>query len=62
MRLALSPAILAVALAAGCGSNIPAPVAGDIPIELKPVTVAELDTFVAAQKGKVVLVDCWYLN
>ncbi len=62
MRLALSPAILAVALAAGCGTGTPAPTAGDIPIELKPVTVADLDTFVAAQKGKVVLIDCWFLG
>ena len=62
MRLALSPTILAVALVAGCGTSTPAPTAGDIPIVLKPVTVAELDTFVAAQKGKVVLIDCWSLN
>ena len=62
MRLALVPAVLAVVLAAGCGTNTPAPTAGDIPIELKPVTVAELDTFVASQKGKVLLIDCWSLN
>jgi len=62
MRLAIAPAVLAVALVAGCGTNAPAPTAGDIPIVLKPVTVAELDTFVAAQKGKVVLIDCWFLG
>ena len=62
MRLALAPAVLAVALVAGCGSNTPAPLATDLPIELKPVTVAELDGFIAAQKGNVLLIDCWFLG
>jgi hypothetical protein len=59
MRFAVYPTLMVVALAAGCGTNSPTPVAGDTPIELKPVTVAELDGFIASQKGKVVLIDCW---
>jgi hypothetical protein len=57
-----TPIILVAALAAGCGPNTPAPTAGPIAIELKPVTVADFDGFVASQKGKVVLIDCWFLN
>jgi thiol-disulfide isomerase/thioredoxin len=47
---------------AGCGkdaSPTPAAPAAARAVELKDVTLAGLDEFVAKQKGKVVLIDCW---
>src|SRR4029077_10463323 len=50
----------------GCGKGSPAtlPIGQSAPIaartvELTDVTLAGLDEFVAKQKGKVVLIDCW---
>jgi thiol-disulfide isomerase/thioredoxin len=53
----------------GCGSNSgttptasPSPKAVDTAprtVELTDTTLAQLDAFVAKQKGKVVLIDCW---
>jgi hypothetical protein len=64
MRRGLLP-LLAV-LAAGCGGNTnpggPPPPAATDTVELTAVTVADLDQAVAARKGKVVLIDAWFLG
>ena len=64
MRRGFIP-LLAV-LVAGCGSTGPT---GSIPaggtpgkVELTPVTATELDAAIAAHKGKVVYIDCWFLG
>ena len=64
MRFLACSALLTAALLAGCEKKVPVPkpTAKDVPVVLKPVTVAELDQFLESQKGKVVLVDCWSLN
>lgn len=31
-------------------------------MDLTPVTVAELETAITSHKGKVVLIDCWFLH
>lgn len=50
-------------LLAGCEEPAPKRTAEETAkIELKPVTVPELDQFIADQKGKVVLIDCWFLG
>lgn len=61
MRLLMIPVAL---LLAGCGTKTPDPQAkpGDQPIEFKPVTVKQLDEYIATQKGKVVLIDCWSIS
>jgi hypothetical protein len=47
----------------GCGQPAPKLTPEEVAkIDLKPVTVAELTAHVAAQKGKVVLIDCWSLT
>lgn len=56
-------AVAAFALA-GCGEPRPvsAPTAASPgPVELTETTANDLDAALAAHKGKVVLVDCWYL-
>jgi len=65
MRRGLFP--LLAALAVGCGGGgggntpvSPAPVTNTV--ELTPVTVAELDAAVASHKGRVVLIDAWFLG
>lgn len=75
MRRFILGAALAGATVTGCNLKFAAdaaappktPVAGTapstapmIPVELKATTLAELEAFVASQKGKVVLVRCWY--
>lgn len=66
MRRGIIP-LLAV-LAAGCGgggtsTNTPAPPAGSPgKVELTRVSVAELDAAIASHKGKVVLIDAWFLG
>jgi len=64
MRFLTCSALFSAVLLAGCETKapVPKPTAKDLPVALKPVTVAELDTFLADQKGKVVLVDCWFLG
>lgn len=65
MRSLMLPAAL---LLAGCGpEGVPSsrhkdPDPPATAIELKPVTVKQLDEFIAAQKGKVVLIDCWSIS
>lgn len=61
MRRGLLP-LLAV-LAVGCGGNPgnPTPAPTDR-VELTAVTVADLDQAIAAHKGKVVLIDAWFLG
>lgn len=49
---------LAAGLLAGCGSTSNAP---DGPVELTPITYAGLDAAVKEQKGKVVLIEMWFL-
>jgi hypothetical protein len=65
MRRALFP-LLAAALAFGCGGR---PTTNTSPVgdpggsvTLTPVTVADLDKAVASHKGKVVVIDCWFLG
>ncbi len=61
MRRGLLP-LLAV-LIAGCGGAPgPTPPAAPDTIELTAVTVADLDQAIAAHKGKVVLIDAWFLG
>lgn len=63
MRRGILP-LLAV-LAAGCGGNTSGPTPVDKPvgtIDLEQVTVAELDQAIASHKGKVVLIDVWFLG
>jgi len=61
MRVLTASTLLTAALLAGC---VPTPPqnAGRAPIDLKPVTVAQLNEYVADQKGKVVLIDCWSIT
>lgn len=63
MRRGLIP-VLAV-LMAGCGGSNnpggPAPPAPGV-VELKATTVADFDAVIAAHKGKVVYIDCWFLG
>jgi thiol-disulfide isomerase/thioredoxin len=57
-------AAVAVFALAGCGEPRPASAPSPAPagpVELTPTTAADLDAALAAHKGKVVLVDCWYL-
>lgn len=54
--------VLAVGFAVGCAVKTPPPPIGSRPIELKPVTIAELDDEIASHKGKVVLIDVWFLG
>jgi hypothetical protein len=64
MRRGLIP-VLAV-LAAGCGGTNPGGTPPPLPapgeVELKAVTVADFNAAVAAHKGKVVYVDCWFFG
>jgi hypothetical protein len=67
MRRGLIP-VLAV-LAAGCGgptnpggSPPPATATATGEVDLKAVTVADFNSAVAAHKGKVVYIDCWFLH
>jgi hypothetical protein len=64
MRSLTASTLLAAALLAGCETKAPAPTpsATNVPVELKPVTVAQLTEFLTEQKGKVVLIDCWSLT
>ena len=62
MRFLTPSTLLSAALLSGCGSPTPAPKAGSMPVALNPVTVAQLNDFIADQKGKVILMDCWFLN
>ena len=50
---------VAAGLLAGCGSRSSAP---DGPVELTPITYAGLDAAVKEQKGKVVLIEMWFLG
>jgi hypothetical protein len=64
MRRALFP-LLAAALAVGCGgpTNTPQPTGdSDAGVTLTPITVADLNKAIASHKGKVVLIDCWFLG
>ena len=51
-------------LLAGCGSTTtaPAPVPTARTVELTPVSARGLDQALAELKGKVVLVDVWFLG
>jgi hypothetical protein len=63
MRRGLFPLLAALAVGCGGGGNTPvspAPVTNTV--ELTPVTVAELDAAVASHKGRVVLIDAWFLG
>lgn len=55
--LVLAGAIVSV-FVAGCAEEPEVP-AG--PVDLTAVSAKELDAAIASHKGKVVLVDCWYL-
>lgn len=63
MRRALFP-LLAAALAVGCGGRPgDTTTVGDAGgVTVNPITVAELDKTIASHKGKVVLIDCWFLG
>lgn len=60
VRLISAVALVAALLTVGCTPPAPAPAVG--PVELQDTTVAELEHLVAANKGKVVLIDCWFLG
>lgn len=65
MRRAILP-LLAVALAVGCGgrtttNTTPVSDAGGT-VTLTPTTVADLEKTIASHKGKVVVIDCWFLG
>lgn len=69
MRRGLIP-VLAV-LAAGCGGPtnpggspppVPAPATATGEVDLKAATVADFNAAVAAHRGKVVYIDCWFLG
>lgn len=47
-------------LVAGCSSK--SGTAQDGPIEITPITYAGLDAAVKEQKGKVVLIEMWFLG
>lgn len=51
----LIPAVVALFVA------VPAVAADKPAVELKEASVADLTSAVAAQKGKVVVIDCWFL-
>jgi hypothetical protein len=58
------PSLLLIAFAAGCGGTDPGghPPAATDKVELTAVTVADLDRAIASHKGKVVLIDAWFLG
>ena len=63
MRRSLFPLLAALAVGCGGGGKPPvnsAPVTDAV--ELTPVTVAELDAAIASHKGRVVLIDAWFLG
>lgn len=55
------PLVLTFVVAAAAGCDEPRPVPLDNPAVLTETTAKDLDAALAAHKGKVVLVDCWYL-
>lgn len=68
---ALAPAVLAVGLAVGCSkptaSTTPASTAATAPapeakVELTEVSAAGFENAIRGLKGKVVLVDAWFLG
>lgn len=65
MRRALFP-LLAAALAVGCGgrptTNSSTVADTDSGVTLTPISVADLNKTIASHKGKVVVIDCWFLG
>ncbi|MCU0706141.1 MAG: hypothetical protein MUF18_19430 [Fimbriiglobus sp.] len=68
MRHRLFPLLAVLAIGCGTGTTTTTkisapPITGPVgPVELTPVTAADLDKAIAAHKGKVVLIDCWFLG
>jgi thiol-disulfide isomerase/thioredoxin len=61
VRFASIVGVFAIACAVSC--TRPGDVGGPVgPVELREVSVAALEKTIAADKGKVVLVDCWFLG
>ena len=59
------PAVLLFAASLGCGGPQPEPtarVASAAGVTLSEVSVAGLEAAIAEQKGKVVLLDVWFLG
>ena len=61
----LSPLLLALAI--GCNPTAPPtvptnPQATPDGVALTPVSIADLDKAIASHKGKVVVIDCWFLG
>lgn len=61
MRRSL-PLFAVLLLVVGCGGPTPDTAKPSGEVEFKSVTVKELNEFVASQKGKVVLFDCWFFG
>jgi thiol-disulfide isomerase/thioredoxin len=60
MTRILIPVVLLVALAVPAAAADDKPKRG--PVELKEVSIDALHKAISAQKGKVVVIDCWYLG
>ena len=58
--IGLSAALL-LGIAVGCVPP-PSPPTTSKPVELKSATAAEVEAEIAANLGKVILVDCWFLG
>jgi len=67
MRRLLAPSVALVLLVSfGCGTSttttkIDSPIA-DVPVALKQVTAAKLEEALAEHKGRILVVDCWFLG
>ena len=61
LRYSFLAATFALGILVGCAPPPPPPVTAK-PVELKEVTIAELETEIASYKGKVVLIDVWFLG
>lgn len=59
--LAAVPILFALVGCGNDGPRIDTPIE-DIPVELKQVNTAKLDEALASYKGRIVVVDCWFLG
>ena len=60
-RFAILSAALGLGVLVGCTPSPPPPETAK-PVELKNTTIAELEDEIAIHKGKVVLIDVWFLG
>ena len=61
LRYSYFAAAFALGILIGCVPPPPPPATAK-PVELKEVTIAGLETEIASHKGKVVLIDVWFLG